>query len=89
MKNIQVIDGAINSVYDIFSATEDEFSLIFPEGQDVAFIDEVMARGPSEELALRVQQYMEASSRKTRCHGNTRASVLRNGAQENLLPDAP
>jgi hypothetical protein len=51
MKNIQVIDGAMNSVYDIFSATEDEFSIIFPEGQDVAFIDEVMARGPSEELA--------------------------------------
>jgi hypothetical protein len=50
MKNIQVIDGAKNSVYDIFCATEDEFSLIFPEGQDVAFIEEVMARGPSAEL---------------------------------------
>ena len=50
MKNIQVIDGAQNCVYDIFSATESEFSLIFPVGQDVAFIDEVMARGGSEEL---------------------------------------
>ena len=44
MKNIQVIDGALNSVYDIFSATEDAFSLIFPAGQDIAFIDEVMSR---------------------------------------------
>jgi hypothetical protein len=50
MKNIQVIDGAINSVYDIFQATEEEFSLIFPPGQDVAFIEEVMERGPTEEL---------------------------------------
>ena len=50
MKNIQVIDGALNSVYDIFAATEDEFSLIFPEGQDIAFIDEVLARGPEEDL---------------------------------------
>ncbi|MFZ6774027.1 hypothetical protein ACO0LB_15055 [Undibacterium sp. SXout7W] len=50
MKNIQVIDGAMNSVYDIFAATEDEFSLIFPEGQDIAFIDEVLARGPRESL---------------------------------------
>ena len=50
MKNIQVIDGARNSVYDIFSATEDEFSLIFPAGEDVAFIDEVMARGPTDAL---------------------------------------
>jgi hypothetical protein len=50
MKNIQVIDGAENTVYDIFSATDDEFDLIFPVGQDVAFIDEVMARGPQEAL---------------------------------------
>ena len=50
MKNIQIIDGAINSVYDIFSATEEEFALIFPEGQDIAFIDEVYARGRTEVL---------------------------------------
>jgi hypothetical protein len=50
MKNIQVIDGADNSVYDIFAATDEEFALIFPEGQDVGFIEEVMARGPEREL---------------------------------------
>ena len=50
MRNIQVIDGADNSVYDIFSATEEEFSLIFPEGQDIAFIDEVLAAGNEKEL---------------------------------------
>lgn len=50
MKNIQVIDGAENSVYDIFAATEEEFALIFPAGQDVAFIDEVLARGPKKQL---------------------------------------
>jgi hypothetical protein len=41
MKNIQVIDGAVNSVYDIFAATDEEFALIFSTGTDVAFIDEV------------------------------------------------
>jgi hypothetical protein len=50
MKDIQVIDGARNSVYDIFAATDEEFALIFPSGQDVAFIDEVMGRGPVEAL---------------------------------------
>lgn len=50
MKNIQVIDGAVNSVYDIFAATDEEFSRIFPEGQDVAFIDEVYDRGDPEAL---------------------------------------
>ena len=51
MKNIQVIDGADNCVYDIFALTEDEFLLIFPAGTDIAFSDEVWARGPEKELA--------------------------------------
>lgn len=50
MKNIQVIDGADNSVFDVFAATEEEFALIFPQGQDVAFIEEVMACGPEKQL---------------------------------------
>lgn len=28
MKNIQVIDGAMNCAYDIFAATDEEFKLI-------------------------------------------------------------
>lgn len=50
MKNIQVIDGAVNSVYDIFQATAAEFEMIFPVGTDVAFIGEVLERHPEEEL---------------------------------------
>jgi hypothetical protein len=50
MKNIQVIDGALNAVYDIFAATEKEFALIFPEGEDIAFIGEVLARGHRQAL---------------------------------------
>lgn len=50
MKNIQIFDSSINAVYDIFSATDEEFSLIFPVGEDVAFIDEVYARENIEEL---------------------------------------
>ena len=44
MKNIQIIDGAINCAYDIFVATDEEFALIFPDGTNIAFIDEVMPR---------------------------------------------
>jgi hypothetical protein len=50
MKNIQIIDGALNSVYDIFAATDEEFALIFPGDQDIAFIDEVLARSPDLDL---------------------------------------
>jgi len=41
MKNIQVIDGSINCVYDIFAATDEEFLLIFPAGENIAFFDEL------------------------------------------------
>jgi len=50
VKNIQVIDGADNCVYDIFGCTDSELELIFPQGQDVAFIDEVYARGDTQLL---------------------------------------
>ncbi len=42
MKNIMIIDGAMNCAYDIFAATDAEFALFFPaDRQDVAFIDEI------------------------------------------------
>lgn len=50
MKNIQVIDGAVNCVYDVFAATEEELAAIFPSDQDVAFIDEVYNNGSREVL---------------------------------------
>jgi len=50
MKNIQIIDGACNCVYDIFAATDEEFALIFPGDTDIAFIDEVYARGDEYQL---------------------------------------
>jgi hypothetical protein len=50
MKNIQIIDGAQNCVYDIFAATDEEFGLIFPEGTDIAFIDEVYDREATQNL---------------------------------------
>ena len=50
MKNIQVIDGADNTVYDVFSATDKEFKLIFPGDTDIAFIDEVIARESEKNL---------------------------------------
>ena len=50
MKNIQVIDGAVNCVYDIFAATDEDFALLFPAGEDVAFIKEVSSRADPARL---------------------------------------
>ena len=44
VENIQIIDGAGNCAYDIFAATDEEFSIIFPLGQNVAFIEKFISR---------------------------------------------
>jgi hypothetical protein len=50
MKNIQIIDGAENCVYDIFAATDSEFLLIFGSNTNIGFIDEIYANGNTPEL---------------------------------------
>lgn len=44
MKNIQVIDGALNCVYDVFAASDDDDALLFPAGTDVAFAEDLQRR---------------------------------------------
>jgi hypothetical protein len=39
MKNIQVIDGALNCVYDIFQASDDDFDRLFGNERDIAFAE--------------------------------------------------
>jgi hypothetical protein len=42
MKNIQIIDGALNCTFSIFQATEAEFLMIFPEaGQDIQYAEDL------------------------------------------------
>ncbi|RYD32430.1 MAG: hypothetical protein EOP86_15705 [Verrucomicrobiaceae bacterium] len=45
MKNIQIIDGAMNCSYSIYQAQEEDFILIFPAPrQNVEFIDDFIGR---------------------------------------------
>jgi hypothetical protein len=69
VKNIQVIDGAVNCVYDIFQATEEEFQLIFRDGQDVTFIDEVYARADRKLLDRAFESIWQRRIPKLEAHG--------------------
>lgn len=44
MKNVQVIDGAVNCTYSIFAADDDEFAAVFIDNHDVEFAEDVVAR---------------------------------------------
>ena len=44
MKNVQVIDGADNCSYEVFALPDDDFDAMFPNGADVEFISDFIAR---------------------------------------------
>jgi hypothetical protein len=49
VKNIQIIDGAVNAIFSIFQATDDEFAIIFPGGRDMEIAVELLERIGQEE----------------------------------------
>jgi hypothetical protein len=44
VKNIQVVDGAMNCVYPIYESSEEDFAAIFPNSHDVEFADDLYER---------------------------------------------
>jgi hypothetical protein len=60
MKNIQIVDTALNCTYDIFSASDEEFALIFPEeGQEIEFIEDYLRRMKKQKLLTRNSDGLE------------------------------
>jgi hypothetical protein len=49
MKNIQVIDGAMNSIFEIYAIRNDLFARLFPNGADIAFTRELPENLPGIE----------------------------------------
>lgn len=72
MKNIQVIDGAENCTYDVFSIPDEDFALLFPApGQDVEFADEFFLRAgtSAKEIWSRLWQFRANKKTLTGIHG--------------------
>jgi hypothetical protein len=45
MKNIQIIDGAVNCAYCVYAIPDRVFKAIFPQpGQDVEFVEDLVKR---------------------------------------------
>ena len=61
MKNIQVIDGAQNTTFSIFQATDDEFALLFPEPrQDLQYADHLLALPQQEAVTAALSRILGA-----------------------------
>ncbi|MFL5044000.1 MAG: hypothetical protein ACJ8EA_04075 [Xanthobacteraceae bacterium] len=60
MKNIQIIDGALNATFSVFQATEEEFAAIFPaDGQDMGLIEDFIERFGQEQAGRILQPIWE------------------------------
>ncbi|NJK52830.1 MAG: hypothetical protein HC936_08330 [Leptolyngbyaceae cyanobacterium SU_3_3] len=67
MKNIQVIDHAINCAYDVYRVTEEEFSRIFPESeQDIQFIEDL---GDDEDITQILTRMWKRRLKKPEING--------------------
>lgn len=50
MKNILIVDGALNATFSVFQATNEEFATLFPNGEEIDVIEDVIER-TGEEVA--------------------------------------
>jgi hypothetical protein len=70
MKNIQVIDGALNSTFSIFQATDEEFALIFPApGQDIQYSEDLAGLSTSKEIEAALEHIWDRPIRKRDAQG--------------------
>lgn len=68
-KNIQVIDGAENCTYSVFSATPDVFRQLFPDRTDVEFAEDVFSRLGDERARALLAELWEHPVGKKRVRG--------------------
>jgi hypothetical protein len=75
VKNIQVIDSAMNCSFSIYAAADEDFAAIFcQEGQDVEFVEDLVARvGPRRagQLVLKATDRSQRVDKRKVCgiHG--------------------
>ena len=70
MKNIQVIDGALNCTFSIFQASDEEFALLFPEpGQEIQYAEDLAKLPNQREITAALEQLWERPIRKRDAQG--------------------
>ncbi|WP_213737737.1 hypothetical protein [Bradyrhizobium sp. dw_411] len=70
MKNIQIIDGALNCTFSFFQATDEEFLLLFPAPrQDIQYAEDIPDLPMQEEINAALQRIWERPLKKQDVQG--------------------
>lgn len=88
MKNIQVIDGATNATFSVFQATTEEFAAIFPGGQDMELIEDLIERMGDDEAACLLAAIWERPILKREVQGIHGTLFYDNGPTRRGIPSS-
>ena len=70
MKNVQVINGALNCTFRVFQATDEEFALLFPEPrQDIQYVEDLARLAGQSEINSALRRIWDRPIRKSEAHG--------------------
>jgi hypothetical protein len=89
MKNIQVIDGAVNSIFEIYTVSDELFARLFPDGADISFAEDFPANDAiwtdfyqnpvhkKDVVGIHGTLHLNEKSTKSRCFPNRRETDVR------------
>ena len=70
MKNIQVIDGALNCTFSVFQAADEEFALLFPApGQEIQYAEDLASLPNQAEITAALTAIWNRPIRKRDAQG--------------------
>lgn len=69
MKNVQLIEPAENCAYNIYSMPDEDFELMFPNGQDIEFVEDFWKRLGKKRAGQIYASLNKNLLRKPKIHG--------------------
>jgi hypothetical protein len=88
MKNILMVDGAMNATFSVFQATDEEFTILFPNGEEIDVIEDVIERtgeAVADEIFARV---WERPVLKSEVHGIHATLIYDEPSRRDYLPSS-
>lgn len=86
MKNILMVDGAMNATFSVFQATDEEFATLFPNGEEMDVVEDVITR-TGEDIAEGIfNRVWQRPILKSEVHGIHATLIWDDPSRRNYLP---
>ena len=86
MKNILMVDGAMNATFSVFQATDEEFTTLFPNGEEMDVVEDVIARAGDEVAEVIFNRVWQRPILKSEAHGIHATIIYDDPSRRDYLP---